>query len=387
MTCCARGSIRRNTDSGLRRRRHAPPSCHWEWWHEPRIHRHGPAARAVGDPSRRRGPAIDLRYLVESAQAHEAHAADGGGFDRVLIGWYSNGPDGLQLAANMPPRIPSAAGLPGGAPAGVPGADPWRPARSARWTSSASGGRAAIHVDQRAATTPIRCATATATGSARPSATPGPTSTWPSCCRRSGPRTGRWSHDGTYYRFQSTPRPSRAAGAAAAHPGLFRRRVGGGAGRRGGRQARRRVRAVGRDPGPGGARLSAGCATAPPASVARPRPRAGPLQPVVPADPRRARRKRPWARRPNAILERREATCKGDRGAWPDGGGGAGRIPGQPTPAGRRRAGRTGRKGRLYTAIARATGRPGQHHRAGRHAGAGGGSVRSSTTRWVSRPS
>ena len=45
-----------------------------------------------------RGPAIDPGYLIASAQAHEAHAAEGGGFDRVLIGWYSNGPDGLQLA-------------------------------------------------------------------------------------------------------------------------------------------------------------------------------------------------------------------------------------------------------------------------------------------------
>ena len=42
------------------------------------------------------GPAIDLNYLVDSARAHEA-----GGFDRVLIGWFSNGPDGLQLAAHL----------------------------------------------------------------------------------------------------------------------------------------------------------------------------------------------------------------------------------------------------------------------------------------------
>ncbi|MFC4166465.1 LLM class flavin-dependent oxidoreductase [Teichococcus aestuarii] len=41
------------------------------------------------------GPAIDPGYLRASAQAH-----DQGGFDRILIGWYSNGPDGLQLATH-----------------------------------------------------------------------------------------------------------------------------------------------------------------------------------------------------------------------------------------------------------------------------------------------
>jgi alkanesulfonate monooxygenase len=42
-----------------------------------------------------RGEAIDLGYLRASAQAH-----DQAGFDRILIGWYSNGPDGLQIAAH-----------------------------------------------------------------------------------------------------------------------------------------------------------------------------------------------------------------------------------------------------------------------------------------------
>src|SRR3978361_1983525 len=46
------------------------------------------------------GPASAPGYLVESARAHEVHAGHGGGFDRVLIGWHSNGPDGLQLAAH-----------------------------------------------------------------------------------------------------------------------------------------------------------------------------------------------------------------------------------------------------------------------------------------------
>ena len=42
----------------------------------------------------RRGPAIDHGYLREFAQAH-----DEGGFDRVLIGYGSSQPDGLQVAA------------------------------------------------------------------------------------------------------------------------------------------------------------------------------------------------------------------------------------------------------------------------------------------------
>ena len=42
----------------------------------------------------RRGPAIDHAYLRDFARAHED-----GGFDRVLIGYGSSQPDGLQIAA------------------------------------------------------------------------------------------------------------------------------------------------------------------------------------------------------------------------------------------------------------------------------------------------
>ena len=42
-----------------------------------------------------RGPAIDPGYVRAAAQAH-----DEGGFDRILIGWHSNGPDGFQIAAH-----------------------------------------------------------------------------------------------------------------------------------------------------------------------------------------------------------------------------------------------------------------------------------------------
>jgi alkanesulfonate monooxygenase len=40
-----------------------------------------------------RGPAIDLDYVRRFAQAHEAS-----GFDRILIGYFSNGPDGFIVA-------------------------------------------------------------------------------------------------------------------------------------------------------------------------------------------------------------------------------------------------------------------------------------------------
>jgi alkanesulfonate monooxygenase len=42
-----------------------------------------------------RGAAIDPGYVRAAAQAH-----DEGGFDRILVGWHSNGPDGFQIAAH-----------------------------------------------------------------------------------------------------------------------------------------------------------------------------------------------------------------------------------------------------------------------------------------------
>ncbi|MCK8787345.1 LLM class flavin-dependent oxidoreductase [Roseomonas sp. NAR14] len=41
------------------------------------------------------GAAVDPGYVREAARAHEA-----GGFDRILIGWHSDGPDGLQIATH-----------------------------------------------------------------------------------------------------------------------------------------------------------------------------------------------------------------------------------------------------------------------------------------------
>lgn len=90
-----------------------------------------------------RGPAIDPGYLVASAQAHEAHAHEGGGFDRVLIGWFSNGPDGLQLAAHAAAHTERVGFL----VAHRPGFQaPTTAARAFATLDQLSGGRAAVHV-------------------------------------------------------------------------------------------------------------------------------------------------------------------------------------------------------------------------------------------------
>src|SRR5215216_3702769 len=42
-----------------------------------------------------RGPIFDADFIRDFAQAHER-----GGFDRILIGYYSNAPDGFLVAAH-----------------------------------------------------------------------------------------------------------------------------------------------------------------------------------------------------------------------------------------------------------------------------------------------
>ncbi len=84
------------------------------------------------------GPAIDGGYLRASAQAHDA-----AGFDRILIGWYSNGPDGLQIAAHAAAYTERVGFL----VAHRPGfGAPTNAARSFATLDQLSGGRAAIHV-------------------------------------------------------------------------------------------------------------------------------------------------------------------------------------------------------------------------------------------------
>ncbi len=85
-----------------------------------------------------RGPAIDLGYFRASVQAHEA-----GGFDRFLIGWHGNGPDGLQLAAHAAAHTSRVGFL----VAHRPGFQaPTNAARAFATLDQLSGGRAAIHV-------------------------------------------------------------------------------------------------------------------------------------------------------------------------------------------------------------------------------------------------
>ncbi len=85
-----------------------------------------------------RGPAIDPGYLRASAQAHDV-----AGFDRILIGWYSNGPDGFQIATHAAAHTERVGFL----VAHRPGFQaPTAAARSFGTLDQLSGGRAAIHV-------------------------------------------------------------------------------------------------------------------------------------------------------------------------------------------------------------------------------------------------
>jgi len=84
------------------------------------------------------GPGIDLAYLTASAQAHDA-----GGFDRILIGWHSNGPDGFQIATHAAAHTQRVGFL----VAHRPGfQSPTTAARAFATLDQLSGGRAAIHV-------------------------------------------------------------------------------------------------------------------------------------------------------------------------------------------------------------------------------------------------
>jgi alkanesulfonate monooxygenase len=84
------------------------------------------------------GPSIDLGYLRESARAHDA-----GGFDRILIGWFSNGPDGFQIATYAAAQTERVGFL----LAHRPGfQSPTTAARGFATLDQLSGGRAAIHV-------------------------------------------------------------------------------------------------------------------------------------------------------------------------------------------------------------------------------------------------
>ena len=85
-----------------------------------------------------RGPAVDPDYVKEAAQAHDA-----GGFDKILIGWHSNGPDGFQIAAHAGAHTKRVGFL----VAHRPGfRAPTAAARDFATLDQLTGGRAAIHV-------------------------------------------------------------------------------------------------------------------------------------------------------------------------------------------------------------------------------------------------
>ena len=84
------------------------------------------------------GPSVDPAYLRASMEAHES-----AGFDRVLIGWFSNGPDGLEIAASSSAWTSRL----GFMVAHRPGFQaPTNAARAFATLDQLSGGRAAIHV-------------------------------------------------------------------------------------------------------------------------------------------------------------------------------------------------------------------------------------------------
>ena len=84
------------------------------------------------------GEAIDLGYFRKSMRVH-----DEGGFDRVLIGWYSNGPDGFLLATDAAAHTKRVGFLVAHRPGFLA---PSLAARSYATLDQLSGGRAAIHV-------------------------------------------------------------------------------------------------------------------------------------------------------------------------------------------------------------------------------------------------
>ena len=213
------------------------------------------------------GPVVDIDYIDRFARAHEA-----GGFDRVLIGYFSNAPGRIPDRGTRRLRH-RAARADAGASAGLrrthPGGAQARDARPAQRRP----GRGAHHLGRR------RRRPAQGRRLSRPRRALCPDRRISRGAEEDLDRraAGR-ATTASYYTLRAGFRRRQAA-AAAAHPDLFRWVVGGGgAGRR---QARRHLRTVGRDPRPG---ARDHCSRARCGSTARPE---GALQPVAPADPGR----------------------------------------------------------------------------------------------------
>ncbi len=295
------------------------------------------------------GGEIDPVWVREFSRAHES-----AGFDKVLVGYTSSAPEGF-VVASLRGGAHRAARLSDRPPAGVRRADagraqggharPLQPAAGSRSTSSPA---AATREQQR-----------TATGSTTTPATGAPTSTSTMLRRvvdeRPAVRPRRASSTASRRRFsevkplQKPHIPLYFGGASgpavtvgAKHADVYT--LWGepiAAMQRADRRGARRRRAVGT--------------------------RAA-LQRVAAADPRRDRRPR-HGRRRATILERigaREAGRRADAAACPQAVGARSGCSTSPREA-------EVHDKRLWTPIAAATGGARQHHRAGRHAGAGGG--------------
>ncbi len=192
------------------------------------------------------GPIFDRDYIVRFAQTHEA-----AGFDRLLVGHWSDQPDGFlvtalaglstqkiqYLLAHRPGFVsPTLAARKFATLEHLLGAA-WRCISSAAATMPSSAGMAIIST------------TTSATPAPTPSSTP---------CARCGPASSRWIFTTISIRPSRPGPPFARCKAASSH--LLRRLVGSGHRRR--RQTCRRLRAVGRVAGanrrdhPAGARRS-----------------------------------------------------------------------------------------------------------------------------------
>ena len=201
---------------------------------DPRIHRHRPhpprAVRASG--GRAVGPLIQPEYLTRVARAHEES-----GFDRVLVAHSSASPDGFTIADQVLDRTERIGVLLAHRPGFV---SPTYAARKYATLDAFHPGRIALHTitggddaeQARDGDLPTR----------RP-ATGAPTSSCPSCARSGPPRALRLLRRVLH----CAGRLVRGAPGARRHPGLLRRRLRGrDPGRR---QARRRLRVLGRAAG------------------------------------------------------------------------------------------------------------------------------------------
>ena len=288
--------------------------------------------------------AVDPEFIARFARAHED-----GGFDRVLVGYCSSGADGFVVAAHAR-RAPSGSAF--SSPT-ARASSRRRSPRARRPRSTTSPAAASRSTSSPAAATPSSSATATSSTTTR--ATAAPTSTSTSCARI-------WTSDAPV-RLRRRVLPvarrvlrreaaaaaarSRSTSAAPPAPALAV-----------GAQARD-VYALWGEPVAAVARAIAEvrAAAAPPGRDAA-------LQRLVAADPRRDRGRRPG--RGRATSSSASSSCRG----------GGRRRRARPQSVGSQRLLDLAARGevhdkRLWTRDRRGDRRARQHHRAGRHAGAG----------------